>query len=200
MMQHIQDDAWNAWTPELLFDRLRHLSSPWYVVGGWALDLLHGYKTRDHEDLEFCVLSEDVDLYRTVLSELEFFQVLNGAPAHLAPETKPLPDVSQIWGADLDNQCWRVDMMIEQGTPNDWVYKRDPSFRLPRSVAVQQTAGGIPYLAPTLVLFFKAKHLRDKDMQDFSTALPKLDAQQKSDLGSWLRATYPGHQWISSLQ
>ncbi|MDP9840133.1 hypothetical protein J2T09_004913 [Neorhizobium huautlense] len=118
--QHIRDDAWNAWTPELLFYRLRHQSSPWYVAGGWALDLWHGYQTRDHEDLEFCVLSEDVDLYRMVLCELEFFQVLNGATAHLAPATTPLPNVSQIWGADLDNQCWRVDMMIEQGTLDDW--------------------------------------------------------------------------------
>lgn len=198
-MQQIPDNAWNAWTPGLLFDRLRHQSSPWYVVGGWALDLWHGYQTRDHEDLEFCVLSDDVDLYRAHLRELEFFQVLNGAIVHLAPDTKPLRDVSQLWGADPAERCWRLDMMVEQGTPNDWVYKRDPSFRLPRSTAVQKTPCGIPYLTPTLVLFFKAKHLRDKDRQDFAAALPKLNGQQKVDLRSWLEVIYPGHEWISAL-
>ncbi|MBA8881088.1 type IV secretory pathway TraG/TraD family ATPase VirD4 [Phyllobacterium myrsinacearum] len=42
-MQHIPDDAWDAWTPELLFERFRYQHPPWYVVGGWALDLWHGY-------------------------------------------------------------------------------------------------------------------------------------------------------------
>jgi len=31
--------AWQPWTPEQLAQRLKHVSRPWCVVGGWALDL-----------------------------------------------------------------------------------------------------------------------------------------------------------------
>jgi hypothetical protein len=198
-MQHLPDDAWDAWTPELLFDRLRHENSHWYVVGGWALDLWHGQQTRDHEDLEFCILPQDVDRSRARLSELDFFEVRNGAFTYLSPGMKPRPEASQLWGADMAKACWRVDMMIEHGSPEDWVYKRDPSFRLPRSVAIRKTPAGIPYLAPALVLLFKAKYVRTKDTEDFQAALPKLDDRQKADLRNWLEALHPGHQWLSLL-
>ena len=198
-MQHIPDDAWDAWEPKLLFERLRCQSSPWYVVGGWALDLWHGYETRDHEDLEFCVLSEDLDLFLGELCDLDFFEVQDGTFTHLAPEMRSRPETTQLWGADMANLCWRVDMMIEHGTPENWIYKRDPSFRLPRSTAVRKTPTGIPYLAPALVLLFKAKHVRAKDAEDLHAALPKLDAQENADLRCWLEAMYPAHEWITKL-
>ncbi|KQV30139.1 amino acid transporter [Rhizobium sp. Root73] len=198
-MQHIPDDARDAWTPELLSERFRYQHPSWYIVGGWALDLWHGYQTRDHEDLEFCILSDDVDIFRDELSELDFFEVRNGNFAYLAPETRPRPETTQLWGADMANLCWRVDMMIEHGTRENWTYKRDPSFRLPRSTAVRETPTGIPYLAPALALLFKAKHVRAKDEEDLHAALPKLHDQEKADLRCWLEAMYPGHEWITRL-
>jgi PhzF family phenazine biosynthesis protein len=53
---------------------------------------------RPFEDLKFCVLSQDVDLYRARLCEMDVFQVLNRATAYLAPETKLLSDVSELRG------------------------------------------------------------------------------------------------------
>lgn len=100
----------------------------------------------------------------------------------------------------MANLCWRVDMMIEPGTPEQWIYKRDQSFRLPRSVAIRETQSGIPYLAPALTLLFKAKHMRTKDSEDLRAALPALDGQEKSDLCCWLEAMYPRHEWIAQLQ
>lgn len=199
-MQHLPDNAWAAWTPERLFDRLSHLAAPWYVAGGWALDLWHGYETRAHGDLEFCILAGDVGLFRAHLQELDFFEVHSGTFAYLVPGTRPRPEITQLWGADMANGRWRVDMMIEHGSPQEWVYKRDPSFRLPRSTAVQRTPTGLPYLAPTLALLFKAKYVRAKDVADFHAALPKLDDRQKADLRQWLEVLHPGHEWIASLR
>lgn len=108
--QPLPDDAWEAWAPGRLFERLRYQTSPWYVVGGWALDLWHGYQTRSHEDLEFCILSKDVDLFLVEFRELDFFEVHDFT--YLAPGTKPRPETTQLWGADMANLRWRVDMMI----------------------------------------------------------------------------------------
>ena len=42
---------------------------------------------------------------------------------------------------------------------------------------------GLPYLAPEIVLLFKAKHLEARDRIDFDNALPALSA----DARRWLR-------------
>jgi hypothetical protein len=58
---------------------------------------------------------------------------------------------------------------------------------------------GIPYAAPEVVLLFKAKHLRDKDVADFRRALPAMCQTRRARLGDWLTQVHPGHPWIETL-
>lgn len=198
-MNPLPDDSWNAWSPDELHARLRHWRSEWYVVGGWALDLWHGHQTRAHEDLEFAVLPAGMDGCCKILSGLDFFEVREGELSYLAPNVGPSADVWQLWGADTAAGFWRVDMMVERGTPDVWVYKRDRSIRMPRAAAVRRSKQGIPYLAPANVLLFKAKYRREKDEHDFEAALPKLNSQETLDLRLWLEALHPEHEWIARL-
>ncbi|MDH6267281.1 hypothetical protein M2360_002678 [Rhizobium sp. SG_E_25_P2] len=199
-MQPPPDDAWEPWSPDELFARLGVSDTDWYVVGGWALDLWHGEPTRAHEDLEFSVLACQAQRYRGVLSDLEFFTAKDGKLDHI-PLVEPLPtDVWQHWGADVGAGRWRVDMMVDRGSSDMWVYKRDPSFTLPRAKAIRATAGGIRYLAPHIVLLFKARHAREKDHRDFRNALPRLEFNEKFALCRWLEVLHPGHTWIQELQ
>ncbi|MDH4982497.1 amino acid transporter [Hyphomicrobium sp. D-2] len=198
-MQPPSDDAWSAWDPEQLAQRLRGVPCVWYVVGGWALDLWHGEQTRPHDDLEFAVLPDDIARFRAALSELEFFTAHDGQLEHLAADAVPAPHIGQMWGLDREAGCWRVDMMIERGTQMRWVCKRDEAIHAPRAEMVSRSAGGIPYLAPEAVLLFKAKYRREKDETDFARALPKLDAGQRERLADWLAIIHPGHGWLESL-
>lgn len=199
-MQPPPDAAWEPWSPGDLFARLGGSDTDWYVVGGWALDLWHGEPTRVHEDLEFSVFASRAQRYQGVLSDLEFFTVRDGKLTHL-PLVQPLPkDVWQLWGADIGAGRWRVDMMGDRGSPDMWVYKRDPTFTLPRTEAIRATAGGIRYLAPHIVLLFKARHAREKDHWDFRNALPRLELSERTALRRWLELWHPGHAWIEELQ
>lgn len=199
-MQPPADDAWESWSPEHLFARLGASDGDWYIVGGWALDLWHGQPTRSHEDLEFAVPARQSWHFRRKLSDLEFFTADNGKIVHL-PLAQQLPDdVWQQWGADMEAGRWRIDMMVDRGPPDLWLYKRDPSLSMPRAEAIRSTAGGIRYLAPHLVLLFKAKHTREKDEQDFRNALDHLSAPEKSQLFQLLEIFHPGHVWIQALQ
>ncbi|MDR7127599.1 amino acid transporter [Pseudotabrizicola sp. 4114] len=199
-MQPPPDDAWEPWSPNELFARLGGSNTAWYVVGGWALDLWHGEPTRAHEDLEFSVPASQAQHYRGILSDLEFFTVKDGRFDHLPPGATLPIDVWQQWGADIGAGRWRVDMMVDRGSPDVWIYKRDPSLTLPRAKAIRATAGGIRYLAPQIVLLFKAKHAREKDHGDFRNALPRLNSSEKSSLCRWLEVLHPGHTWIQALQ
>jgi len=193
------DDAWSAWRPEELGRRLQGIGRPWCIVGGWALDLWHGHETRAHEDLEFTVLREDLATFRAALGDMVFFTAGDGIVAPLADGQEPAPDIFQIWALDRAAQRWRVDMMIEPGTPAEWVYKRDSRIRRPRAEMIAVTADGLPYLRPAAILLFKAKHRRAKDEADFAGALPKLPADERAWLQENLALLHPGHDWIEAL-
>jgi hypothetical protein len=90
-------------------------------------------------------------------------------------------------------------MMIEPGTAQDWVYKRDARITRPRAEMVAVTAGGLPYLQPAAILLFKAKHSRAKDEQDFANALLLLPEPERLWLRDCLVMLHPGHPWIDRL-
>ncbi|OWV83570.1 amino acid transporter [Rhizobium sp. R72] len=196
----IDHGAWSAWHPAELASRLSGISRPWCIVGGWALDLWHGRQTREHEDLEFTVLRQDFGVFRDALKGMEFHTAGDGVVEHLPVNQEPPATISQIWCLDVEVRRWRVDMMIEPGTRETWIYRRDPAISRPRVEMVGTTAEGFPYLKPAIVLLFKAKYQRAKDEIDFERALPKLPASERLWLKTSLAASHPGHEWLKRLQ
>lgn len=193
------EEAWDAWHPAELAQRLAGVDRPWCVVGGWALDLWHGRETREHHDLEFTVLREDLDRFRRVLTGMAFYTVNAGVFGVLREEAEPDSSISQIWCWDIAAARWRVDMMIEPGTPGTWICKRDHAITRPRGEIVGHSTEDVPYLGPSAILLLKAKHQRPKDEADFDIALPLLDVSEKSWLKDCLARLYPGHAWIERL-
>ncbi len=195
------DDAnWKPWHPEELAQRLEGLARPWCVVGGWALDLWHGEETRPHEDIEFAVLREHLPYFRERLSSVSIYAVDDGRITLLAPHDTPSPETGQFWCRDEDAGCWRADMMIDPGTAETWVSKRDSRIRYPRSRMVRWSRQNVPYLAPEAVLLLKAKYQRPKDERDFETALPQLGRDERMQLANWLDQVHPGHVWSARLK
>lgn len=192
-------DLWAPWHPAELARRLGAVSRPWCVVGGWALDLWHGAVTRPHEDLEFTVLREDLGAFRQALGDMAFYTAHDGQLAALAAGQDLSPEMAQIWCFDRAAGRWRVDMMIEPGTAETWICKREPALRQPRADMVASTAEGIPYLNAAAVLLFKAKYRRPKDEADFAGAVPRLPLQERRWLKGALDRIHPGHEWSAAL-
>lgn len=200
MTEDIPDqEAWDAWHPTELAHRLADVDRPWCVVGGWALDLWHGRVTREHHDLEFTILREDFDHFRRALKGFEFYTVNSGEFQFLPEGHDPDRSIFQIWCWDISARCWRVDIMIEPGTPKTWVCKRDHAITRPRAEIVVHSAECVPYLGPAAILLLKAKHQRPKDEADFEMAVPKLAASEKSWLKDSLARLHPDHAWMQKL-
>jgi hypothetical protein len=73
-----------------------------------------------------------------------------------------------------------------------WVCRRDESIRRPTVGLIERDPAGIPFLAPEVVLLFKANHTaRDKDDADLARALPLLDADRRRWLADALRIVHP---------
>ena len=106
------------------------LTVPYWIAGGWAVDLAVGRVTRDHADVDV--------------------------------------------------------MLLERDKRALWDLHRRGTYRVKRPIAdITRHRDGIPFLAPEVVLLFKARSKADKDQHDVETALPVLDAGQRS----WLQET-----------
>ncbi len=195
----MKQQDWKPWHPVDLMQALTGIGLPWCVVGGWALDLWHGVQTRPHEDIEFTVLPPHLPAFRQKLGHLSIHAVNDGTITPLPPQDRPAPHIEQFWCLDPAEKCWRVDMMLEHGTPHIWVCKRHPAITYPRAQMVHLSAEGVPYLGPEAVLLMKAKYVRPKDEHDFAMALPKLRTAERERLKTWLALVHPGHVWAAAL-
>ena len=167
----------------------------WAIAGGWAIDLHLGEVTRPHDDLEIVLSRDDFHVLQACLGGLDWFAVGNGRAWPLADAP---PELHQTWGRDADGR-WRLDVFREPWENAEWVYRRDPRIRRPLADAIERDPAGIPYLAPELVLLFKAKAAGDKEEADLASALPSLTPARISWLREALRIVHPGHDWLPRL-
>ena len=195
-------EAWSmAWTPDQAALALKGVSAPWAVAGGWALDLWLGAQTREHGDLEITVPSAFYPEIQTRLEALglKLFAVDDGQVIALEPGEAPGRRGFQTWAMDPAVQGWRMDVFREPGDTQTWVYRRAGELSAPRAWANGRSPAGIPFVAPQIVLLFKAKAMRDKDEADFALVAPKLSPEARAWLAAALRAIQPGHPWIDRL-
>ena len=188
----------NAWRPEEIARLLAGVGTPWYVAAGWALDLFRGEQTRPHSDLEIAVpvagFAEIRDRFRD-----HAFDVASAGRVWFDAGADVLAATYQTWLRDPATGDWLCDVFREPHDGDTWICRRDEGIRLPYDVVIERTADRIPFLAPELVLLFKAKEVRPKDQQDFDGVLPMLGPQRRRSLREWLAQVHPGHSWLSAL-
>jgi hypothetical protein len=181
-------------------DALRAFHSPWAIAGGWALDLALGRATRSHADVDIAVFRDDQAALRAALTEWHFEVVIDGVltpwkramrlelPVHEVHATPPAGAPGAV-----------LELLLNERDGSDWVYRRDPSVRLPLTRSIRPAAGGVRVLAPEIVLLYKSKAPRPTDQRDFRAALPLLDAEARAWLRTALVRAEPSHPWVGVL-
>jgi hypothetical protein len=193
-------EAWDSWRPRDIAARMKGADFPWFVAGGWAIDLFLGSRTRDHEDLEIAVPSSSFAALPPCFPEFDFW--VPQGDRKLAPMSVETlgGEAHQTWAYERAAQVWRFDVFREPHDGDTWICRRDPSIRLPYPEVFDVSADEIPYLRPEVCLLFKAKAVRDKDRADFEAALPRMSAAQRNWLHTALRTVHPDHDWISATE
>ncbi|MEU2576516.1 nucleotidyltransferase domain-containing protein [Streptomyces anulatus] len=193
------DARWSSsWTPGEVAQRLAGISTPWCVAAGWALDLFRGRQTRDHGDIEIAIPEAGFPEVRDRFPGYVFDAAGSGRIWEDAPP-ETLAAVHQTWLRDPATGNYLLDVFREPHDGDIWICRRDETIRLPYSEIVHHTQEGIPYLAPELVLLFKAKHARPKDRRDFDATVPHLTGAQRATLEELLARVHPGHAWLTDL-
>jgi len=189
---------WDPWRPEQVAELLAGVEVPWYVAGGWALDLFAGEERRTHADLEIGVPAARFAELLPAFAGLELFVVGSGLAAPLA---EGLEDAHQTWIREPVTGTWRLDVFREPSDGDTWICRRDPAIRLPYAELIERTDDGIPYGRPEVVLLFKAKRSdEEKNRADFEAVLPRLGGARRDWLRDALEHVHPGHPWRAELE
>jgi aminoglycoside-2''-adenylyltransferase len=195
------ESKWQAWRPKEVARLLEGVRTPWYVAAGWALELFLGGGHREHDDLEIAVPNSRFDEVAEALGELDVFLITDKREATpLAEARGRFFDTHQTWVREPASGYWRFDVFREPSDGDTWICRRDPSIRMPYAALIEQTADGIPYGRPEVVLLFKAKRAHEeKNERDFHRVLPRLSEERRRWLRDAIDVVHPGHRWLADL-
>jgi len=195
---------WEPLSVEETVALMSGLSVPWWIAGGWAIDLFLGRQTRMHEDIDILIRRDD---------QLEVQKYLRDRNWDLhktkQPGLKPWPvgefqmqPVNDIWCRRTPTSPWAFQIMLLDTEGDRWVFRRDPSIQGPLEELGLRTSTGIPFMRPEIQLLYKAKpQTLDKDQSDFDFAVPCMTREARTWLLHHLEKRYPeGHDWISVLR
>ena len=150
---------------------LSSLTVPYWITGGWAIDLAVGRVTRDHADVDVMMLERDKHALWSDLTGVDVEPAGALGPGRLVLHSDRLPLPTEVFLSRAAGTCL--------------VYRRGAQSVTRALAGITRRRDGIPYLAPEVVLLFKARSKAAKDQHDVATALPLLDAGQRS----WLHDT-----------
>ncbi|MFJ9720839.1 nucleotidyltransferase domain-containing protein [Streptomyces sp. NPDC101213] len=175
---------------------------PWWIAGGYAIELAVGRELRAHGDLDVLVLRRDQARVRDFLAGWDLYVADPPGRGELRPWCSGevlRPPLHDIWCRRTLEAPWSVQLMLDEAEGTQWVSRRAPEVRLPVDRLGRTSETGIPYLAPVVQLFHKAKATREKDETDFEAALPLLDAAACVWLANAINVIAPGHPWLRRL-
>ncbi|MDF3290119.1 nucleotidyltransferase domain-containing protein [Streptomyces silvisoli] len=194
--------AWRPALPQEIAEVFQGVDFPWWIAGGYAIELAVGRELRPHADLDVLVLRRDHQLVRRLLADWDLYVADPPGVGQLRPW--PVDEVLQrhlhdVWCRRTPDSPWSVQLMLDEAEGDEWVSRRCPRVRRSLSQLGRVTAAGVPYLAPEVQLFYKAKQTREKDEIDFDAMLPLLEPAERAWLLQALDATAPEHPWKSRL-
>jgi Aminoglycoside-2''-adenylyltransferase len=190
---------WAGTTPEDAASWFSSLTVPWWIAGGWALDLFLGRQFREHGDFDVGVLRRDFPQLRAALSNWEVFEAQNNVLSLLPYDAAPRRDVNSLWCRPPGSLLWSLEVLLDAGDTEFWVFRREPKIRRPWSEVIRRTPQGQPYLAPEIQLLYKARSPRPRDEEDFAQVIPRLDASARKWIRESLQMTQPAHDWLAAL-
>ena len=195
--------SWEPLSVEETVDLMSAVHVPWWIAGGWAIDLFLGRQTRTHEDTDVLIRRDDQLEVQRYLRDRNWDLHMTQQPG-LKPwpagefQSRPFDD---IWCRRTPESPWTLQLMLLDTDGDRWVFKRDRSIHGLLEDLGRCTSDGIPYMRPEIQLLYKAKpQTLAKDQSDFDLAVPRMTSEAHAWLLGHLEKRFPeGHAWITSL-
>jgi hypothetical protein len=177
---------------------MRGFARPWFVAGGWAIDLYLGRVTRPHADIEIAIFRQDQAVLREHFSGWSWQKVFNGALSSWQGERLDWP-VHELYCGNEAAEPPQLEVLLNEAQGDEWVFRRNDDVTRPIARCYLTSAAGINFLAPEIVLLYKSKGTRDKDEQDFAAVIERLETEQREWLRGAIATCNASHHWLNSL-
>lgn len=198
MPEHPPLGRWAPLTPSAVAAELAGWAGPWWIAGGYALELALGRSWRPHDDVDVLVLRPSVPELHDALPGWQLWAADPPGSLRPWPAGEPLPaHVHDIWCRRPSSPAWELQFMVDDVSGGRWTSRRDDRVRAPVASVGRRTSDGLPYLRPEIQLFYKARQPRPKDETDAAVVLPELDPTARAWLDDALALTLPDHPWHS---
>jgi hypothetical protein len=188
---------------------------PWFVAGGWAIDLYLGRVRRSHKDVDIAIFREDQLALQHHLASWDLLKIVDGKmEPWLRGERLDLPIMQVVLKLGSDGYA-ELEVLLNESTGDLWYRRNRPEVTRPKKLIGMRSEQGIPFLAPEIVLLYKSKHLHSRyaanphhdhyqegkinDEADFQTVRETLDEERRAWLRSAIETCYPGHPWVEQL-
>ena len=177
---------------------MRGFERPWYIAGGWAIDLFLGYQTRPHKDIEIAIFRSD---QRALYEHLAGWQAEQVVESRRQPGRGEwlAPPVHEIHARRPHGNPGQLEILLDEREGDLWRFRRNPAIVLPVALLGVRSSLGVPLLAPEVALLYKAKYGQPEDDADFASALAPLGDTRRRWLAQALRICHPGHPWLARL-
>jgi len=176
---------------------MRGFPRPWYIAGGWAIDLFLGHETRAHDDIDIAILRKDQAELRSHLATWAFEKVVDGNRVPWAEGERLDPPVHEVHATSATQAP--IGFLFNESSGATWRFRRNPVITRSLDHIGMQTSAGVPFLVPEIVLLFKAKGPGPKDAHDFDLVQVRLSAGPRRWLKNALETCHSGHPWIDRL-
>jgi len=154
---------------------------PWFIAGGWAIDLFLNRETRIHEDIEIGIYRKNqMQLYRHFEKYKKYYidnrSLIGKHEKHgWNKEYLRLP-IHEIY---VVYEGFEIEILLNEKDDANWIYRRNSKITLDEKNVIKFTDNRIPYLCPEIVLLYKTKEMRNKDIDDISNAFEKMSEPEK---------------------
>ena len=192
---------WDPMTPAEVSEALSGFHSPWWIAGGWAIDLHLGRKTREHADIDVLILREDQLALQHELAEWDLHAADPPGSLRRWRPGEVLPtEVHDIWCRRTSRSPWCMQIMIDDARSGVWTYRRDARIHRPMAeLDGPASDADRRVLAPEVQLLQKSTYPRPKDEADLLAVRPHLSVAQRKWLESALSMVSPEHPWLDCL-
>jgi len=175
---------------------------PWFICGGWAIDLFVDRVTRGHRDVDTAVLRPHQPALQRQFSSWRMEKAVPGEggrrEAWRLGEELFLP-VHELHFTRDEGYPREVEILLNESDSDVWSFRRDGRIELPLDMLGLRSSRGVPFLAPEVVLLYKAKSPRAIDEQDFAAVGERLSLARRKWLRGAIQLCHPGHPWLFRL-
>ncbi len=191
---------------------------PWYVAGGWAIDLYLGRVRRRHKDVDLSMLRRDQLAIQAYLMQRGFTsmeKIVGEANERQPwpPGEELEPDTFQVFVELGSDGFAEFELLFGPTEGDEWLFRRNHQIRRPLSKLGMISEVGVPFLSPEIVLLFKSRHVhkppadldakhvqfQSNDEADFQEVRETLNEEQRTWLKNAIELCYPGHRWLDQL-